>query len=269
MTRKILCLAIVCSAFPAFSQLTPVFPVKMNEMAHLSSYSAKVYYDFFLSPWGNWVFTAKQYVNPTSTSYKDSIQLLLYKAFDTTKKIYLTTLFPQSLGRLSVWIKEIYGRSTWSPFQDTVYFSVVGSTINHQEYPDCGYPGEIFFIDLSSICKVRIHDIEYTEPPTSLFKQSSPVGTPKPLAKINVVNTSNKQLKINYSIPSANYVCLNIYDIKGSLVRALIQEKQTEGEHFAYWDCLNNRGENLSSGPYLFQVISGDYISATEQIYVK
>ncbi len=269
MIKKILYLTVILSAFSTFAQTAPAIHTKMNTMAHLGSYAAKISYDYYLSPWGNWVFTSKKYSGSNDNCYADSIQLFLYKAFDTSKTIPLTTLFPKTLGSLSVMIKDIFGHGPWSIFQDTLYFHVYGSTINQHEYPDCGYDGEIFFIDLSPVCKVRIPNIEYTIPPTGIFKQSNFAGSFMPLAKIEVMNILNKSLQIRYSIPAANFACVNIYNAKGSLLRSLVQQQQAAGEHTIYWDCRNNRGEDLSSGQYFFQIVSGDYISATETILIK
>ena len=74
----------------------------------------------------------------------------------------------------------------------------------------------------------------------------------------NYPNPFNQRTIIKYYLPDVGYqpaeVNLFIYDIMGRLVRKLIDENQYPGEYSVTWDGLNERGEELSSGIYLYRL---------------
>ncbi|RLC46013.1 MAG: hypothetical protein DRH57_06895 [Candidatus Cloacimonadota bacterium] len=58
-------------------------------------------------------------------------------------------------------------------------------------------------------------------------------------------------------MPKKEDVSLKIYNIKGQLVRILIEEKLDAGKHSIIWNGQNDNGKEISSGIYFYQLKSG------------
>jgi hypothetical protein len=67
-------------------------------------------------------------------------------------------------------------------------------------------------------------------------------------------NPFNPSTSIRYSVKAASRVTLKIYDIKGELIRTLVDEEVSPGEHVVPWDGMNARGVGASSGIYLVRL---------------
>ncbi len=69
----------------------------------------------------------------------------------------------------------------------------------------------------------------------------------------NYPNPFNPVTIINYELPIANYVKLNVYDILGKEIAVLVSEKQNPGSYEAAWDA-----SNYPSGIYFYRLIITD-----------
>jgi hypothetical protein len=72
-------------------------------------------------------------------------------------------------------------------------------------------------------------------------------GTPNPF---------NQQTAISYSIPpgSQSPVSLRVYDARGRLVRQLVNEVQSGGEHTIEWSGRNDGGADVAGGVYFYRL---------------
>lgn len=85
----------------------------------------------------------------------------------------------------------------------------------------------------------------------------------------NFPNPFNPTTIIKYSIPKAGYVRLTVYDAAGKFVKTLIDDLQSAGEHFTTWDGLNNFNLKVSSGVYIYRLVSGDLARARSMLLLK
>lgn len=67
-------------------------------------------------------------------------------------------------------------------------------------------------------------------------------------------NPFSLSTRITYSTAEAGMVLLEIYDVRGELVRTLVNEKQDAGSHSAEWNELNNAGNRVASGVYFCRI---------------
>ena len=81
----------------------------------------------------------------------------------------------------------------------------------------------------------------------------------------NYPNPFNPSTVIRYSIPyslSNNRVKLTIYDIKGSVVKVLVNDILPAGNYLTRWDGDNEKGNKVSSGVYIYNLrVSNESIS--------
>jgi len=70
----------------------------------------------------------------------------------------------------------------------------------------------------------------------------------------NYPNPLNPSTTIEYQIPEPGYVEVIIYDISGQLVKTLNHNFQIAGTHKVKWEGKNDFGQNVATGPYIFQM---------------
>ena len=85
----------------------------------------------------------------------------------------------------------------------------------------------------------------------------------------NYPNPFNPTTTIEYQIPEAGNVEVNIYDISGQLVKSLENNYQKAGSYKVSWDSRNDGGQNVASGIYLFQVKFNQTTLTKKLMFIK
>ena len=80
----------------------------------------------------------------------------------------------------------------------------------------------------------------------------------------NYPNPFNAQTAINYDLPSASDVKIDIYDILGCKVETLMQGEQQAGYHQVMWNA-----SDYSSGVYFYRIEAGDFAETKKMILLK
>ncbi|MDX2475597.1 MAG: T9SS type A sorting domain-containing protein [Candidatus Krumholzibacteria bacterium] len=96
----------------------------------------------------------------------------------------------------------------------------------------------------------------------------SPVLPSKTFAASNYPNPFNPSTKISYTIKAAGHLKLKIYNVRGELVRTLI-DGNVEASDFVMWDGTNNQGSNVSSGVYFYEARMGNDVVVNKMALVK
>ncbi|NQV51380.1 MAG: CotH kinase family protein [Candidatus Marinimicrobia bacterium] len=81
----------------------------------------------------------------------------------------------------------------------------------------------------------------------------------------NYPNPFNPITTIRYDIPDITYVHLSIYDLRGRLVKTLVDGQQTAGYKSIQWNSTNDRGVTVATGIYLY-TIQTDFGRRTKKI---
>ena len=87
--------------------------------------------------------------------------------------------------------------------------------------------------------------------------------------KNNFPNPFNPETTIAYSVKEASPVSIEIYNVKGQLVKTLVNEVQEAGNHSIVWKGTDNNGRSVSSGIYYYKMIAGQYSSTKKMIMMK
>jgi hypothetical protein len=89
----------------------------------------------------------------------------------------------------------------------------------------------------------------------------------------NVPNPFNPSTTIAFEVPEgsadARHVHLNVYDVRGRLIRSLVDGVTSAGLHAATWDGTNGRGERVSSGVYFYRLGVGAFVSMRKMLLAK
>lgn len=85
----------------------------------------------------------------------------------------------------------------------------------------------------------------------------------------NYPNPFNPQTVIEYTLNSPSDVTLRIYNIKGQLVKTLIDGRGEKGFHQTIWDGKNEKGEKTSSGIYFYELKASDYVLTKKMVKLR
>jgi hypothetical protein len=87
----------------------------------------------------------------------------------------------------------------------------------------------------------------------------------------NYPNPFNPTTTITFYVPegAAERVSLNIYDVKGSLVKILVSDILTPSKYEYKWDGRNDNGDPVSSGVYFYQLRVRGFKAAKKMVLLK
>ena len=93
------------------------------------------------------------------------------------------------------------------------------------------------------------------------FKDSG--FTPDYLTAVNRAypNPFINQINIDFSVSDEEQVVLAVYDIRGRLIKTLMDETMVEGEHKFTWTGVDNYGTVVEQGVYVIKLITRDAVS--------
>jgi hypothetical protein len=80
----------------------------------------------------------------------------------------------------------------------------------------------------------------------------------------NYPNPFNPSTSIEYALPNAGNVKLEIYDVSGKLVKILVNSHQEAGFH-----SINFDASNIASGMYFYKLTAGDFTDTKKMVLIK
>ena len=85
----------------------------------------------------------------------------------------------------------------------------------------------------------------------------------------NYPNPFNPETTIRYSVKTPEAVRIEIYNVKGQLVKTLVNEAKAAGNHTVVWNGRDNNNSAVSSGVYFYKMTAGKYSSTKKMIMMK
>ena len=85
----------------------------------------------------------------------------------------------------------------------------------------------------------------------------------------NYPNPFNPTTTIQYDLESITLVKLQIFDIKGRLLKTLVNEIQNPGRYLSKWDATDMLGNHVSAGVYLYYIEAGENRASKKMILLK
>ncbi len=95
---------------------------------------------------------------------------------------------------------------------------------------------------------------------------------PKPFTYLfqNNPNPFNPETTLHFDLAENNTpVTLNIYNLKGQLIRRLVSGVLSSGKHSVVWNGLDDRGKEVSSGVYLYRLNTPNYQQTRKMLLSK
>ena len=87
--------------------------------------------------------------------------------------------------------------------------------------------------------------------------------------KDNYPNPFNPLTTISYELLSDGIVNIVIYDLIGKKIKTLVSGFQTAGSKNVDWNAINNKGQPVSAGVYLYSIEAGDFRQTKKMILLK
>ncbi len=85
----------------------------------------------------------------------------------------------------------------------------------------------------------------------------------------NFPNPFNPETTISYSVNANTPVSIQIYNVKGQLVKTLVNDTKEAGNHSIVWNGTDGNGRAVSSGVYYYKMNAGKYSSTKKMIMMK
>jgi len=108
------------------------------------------------------------------------------------------------------------------------------------------------------------------------FSEARAADEAKPAAAItsfelaqNYPNPFNPSTTISFVIPEAAQVTLQIYDVRGQLVKTLVDRMLATGRHQIVWDGKNASGQQVASGVYFYRMQAGSFSQSKTMLLVR
>ena len=87
--------------------------------------------------------------------------------------------------------------------------------------------------------------------------------------KQNYPNPFNPETKIMFQLPATSQVQISIFNLKGELVRTLVDGTQPAGIFEILWDGRDQSGRVSPSGIYFYKMVAGDFQQVKRMVFMK
>lgn len=82
-------------------------------------------------------------------------------------------------------------------------------------------------------------------------------------------NPFNPTTRIDFRVDGTARTTLSVFDLRGALVRTLVDEDLPAGEHTIQWDGRDDQGVEMASGAYFVALVSGSDLTSRKIALVK
>jgi hypothetical protein len=105
---------------------------------------------------------------------------------------------------------------------------------------------------------------------TSVDDNGHAGNTPEGFALVqNYPNPFNPTTSMIYKIAQPAEVKLSIYNLRGQMVRTLVDERKGAGIYTVQWDGRDQFGKSVASGVYLYKLEAAGFVQARKMLLVK
>ena len=85
----------------------------------------------------------------------------------------------------------------------------------------------------------------------------------------NYPNPFNPITTIRFEINHSDHASVEIFDLKGRLIKTLLNKYMVAGQHTIKWDRTQKKGKNATSGIYFYRLSVGGIYQTKKMIILK
>jgi hypothetical protein len=130
------------------------------------------------------------------------------------------------------------------------------------------YEGSIYLFGGVDDLGRPIRAIERLDVSTAVEENDEKIATDFVLAN-NYPNPFNASTTIEFTLPQAQPVSLDICDVHGRHVKTLAQAKMAAGIHRLHWDGTDDGGKAVASGVYVYRLSTARFAKAKKLLLIK
>ena len=153
---------------------------------------------------------------------------------------YVGTVDGHKIGKLGI---MFYNDYTW------------GANVIDPPYHQNPDGGQVMFMELLITAPVANEDLTVPNV-TYMLHQNYP-------------NPFNPQTTISFDMPKAGFANLSIYNVKGQLVKNLVNDNLDFGRHSVVWNGTDNNGKPVTSGLYLYRLTTNGVTETKKMMLMK
>ena len=130
---------------------------------------------------------------------------------------------------------------------------------------------EILFVERMMV-RMNLSKEEEAAFHLALYGTSGPVRLPRVFSlSQNSPNPFNPSTTIAFTVPEGNKerVTLEIFDLRGGLVKKLVDEVREGGFYTVFWDGTSDSGLAAASGVYFYRLRAGNYSQVRKMVLLK
>lgn len=216
-------------------------------------------------------------ISPAAPSYEQDFTLinlpppegLQFEVFNDTGTVLLTWGEPndpvhQVLGY------NVYKRFDTGPFVKYQEVTASGPTLTFVDEIPLHMFGEYKYYVTAKYLNTEgepTNIVEFYFPYVSNDENETPALVTK-LAQ-NYPNPFNPTTTISFDLAKAGKVKLNVYNIKGQLVRSLVNDALNAGSHRVIWNGTDSRNRRVASGIYYYRLETKGYTKTNKMVLMK
>ncbi len=85
----------------------------------------------------------------------------------------------------------------------------------------------------------------------------------------NYPNPFNPETTIRYALKETSRVKISIYNLKGQLIRSLVDDSKAAGNYSVIWNGKDDRGASVSSGIYFYRMEANNFSATQKMMLMK
>ena len=85
----------------------------------------------------------------------------------------------------------------------------------------------------------------------------------------NYPNPFNPVTTLRYDLPEDLFVSITVYDMLGNVVSNLVNKDENSGCKSVQWNAINDKGQPMSAGVYLYMIQAGDFRQTRKMVLLK
>ena len=94
-------------------------------------------------------------------------------------------------------------------------------------------------------------------------------STPQFSIEPNYPNPFTSSTTLNFAVAERSNVRVDVYDVKGTLVRTLVNEELDPGTYPVTWDATDANGHEMANGSYIARMTAGSFTSSVKMSLTK
>jgi len=111
---------------------------------------------------------------------------------------------------------------------------------------------------------IWVYDFLYT-----LSETDETIPSVETLLLQNYPNPFNPDTTISFLLEKTSFVNLDVFNVKGQLVKVLVANYKTAGKHHILWNGVDNQGIPVTSGVYLYRLKIDNYTQTKKMVLLR